>query len=175
LTILNTIYKIKSHLHALQSIAHPEKVMPSTKTKAKTKTTSARQAKDLSFDDTLADEWNDLTKKITAANKKVAKLKEQLKSVTEQISESYTPDKALAKATIVGDNSVVTIGAEGTKRSVTNKDKLIDALEAIDEGLPMKLANFTLKDIDAYIAAAPQKKFIKTEYTGVRKITGKLN
>jgi hypothetical protein len=71
------------------------------------------------------------------------------------------------------ESQVMEVGKENTKREIQDKDRLVEILEGIEEGLPLKLAKFLLGDVDKYLTQAQQEEVVKTEYTGVRRVSAK--
>jgi len=87
------------------------------------------------------------------------------------LTEQACTEKNIAeKLTIIGTKHAAEIAAAPNKRSICDKDVVVDTLEEIQEGLAIELATFTLKDLDKYLNPMQQEKCITSEHKGARKI-----
>lgn len=118
----------------------------------------------------MIDKLAELEKQFKDAEKVAKKAKEAFESALLElkvvVENSGLENKC--DAVVAGEAFECSISAESTERAITDKEGLVAALEAVDDELPFKLANFKLTDLDTYLSKIEQEKFITKSYTGKR-------
>lgn len=136
------------------------------------KTLQDNYAKELS-------ELAQLQTKVAAAKAELAPLEKRIKEIqslmADNVDANAPPNEGvdLVAQTDHGE-IIVKIGARATKRDITDKEGLFNALEEVQEGLVFDLASITFSDLDKYLSQVEQGKYIQTTQSGARRVTAKV-
>ena len=148
--------------------------------KSKTKkATAVKPVVSEDLHDALMMDAADIVDEIAPVVKEATQLENQLKALNEKITKAKADLLALVKVmepppdqkvAIVGKLMTAEVTKDAEKREITDKDLLVETFDSIEEGLAIKLANFLLKDVDAYLTPTQIENVVSKHYTGKRLV-----
>jgi hypothetical protein len=109
-----------------------------------------------------------LTDKLNALKGEVKEVADLEKALLAMVDENTEAAEAI---TLKGANGeTLEVSAKGKKTTVTDKDTAVDLLEAVQEGLALEIAGFTLTNLKAYLTPAQFESITETSHVNKRSI-----
>jgi len=152
--------------------------MPVTINKKKTKTTSKKKLASKAKAAIQSDAIKELVDVMGVTQKAMERHAQALMPLQETYStakaellvladEQYDADK---KAVITTDDYLADIGMKGNKTTITDKSRIIDLLDNIDEALVLKLISFKLTELKQYLTPNEIKAVTQIERLNARTV-----
>ena len=139
------------------------KTKPAAKTLAKTAVSK-----------TLIDQYGSLADQIEKADAKIKPYREKLDKLMAQILEQVDKATPAEQARVLtGNTHAIEFGAKGNSTEITDKVNAGKMLEAIEKGLALKLATFSITDLRSYLTPDQFEKVTYTERSRKRRATVK--